>query len=191
MLVVVVLAACNPQAPQELPTIIPENTAIPTTEIPAQSAEVTPTATVTPPRARPTLPPTWTPLPSETPLPTETETPLPTPTFFQPTAALPEGCNVFQIDFERSSRDFRIGTAPTVYWVIVPEAVRYRVTLRTFQGVIIKDDIYLAETQYTFAADLFEQGVQYGWEVYPINALGDQMCFQRGGELYPVIRLGN
>ncbi len=191
VVIVIAVVACNPQAPQELPTIVPENTTVPPTEVPAQSVEVTPTASVTPPRTRPTLPPTWTPVPSETPLPTETETPPPTPTFFAPTAALPEGCNVFQIDFERSATDFRIGTAPTVSWVAVPEAVRYRVSLKTLRGTTIKDDIFIAETQYTFAAELFEQGVQYGWEVYPINTLGDQMCFQRGGELYPVLRLGN
>lgn len=184
----VLLAACSTQ-PQELPTLIPEPTTVPTTEVPAQSVEVTPNATPTSPLVRPTLPPTWTPPPSETPLPTETETLPATPTFFQPTAALPEGCNTFQIDFERSAREFRLGTAPTVSWVAVPESVRYRVSLRTISGVVIQDDIYIAETQYTFPADLFEQGVQYGWEVYPINSLGEQMCFQRGGELFPVLRL--
>jgi hypothetical protein len=81
---------------------------------------------------------------------------------------------------------FNVGRAPRVTWTAVEGAELYRLILSGPGGVIINDQIYLRETSYTFDASLFTAGQLYGWEVYPINSAGIQMCFAVGLELLPV-----
>lgn len=179
---ILALAACQPQQ-QTLPTLESLPTAIPTTAVPTVDATIAPTV----PRARPTLPPTFTPTATET----ETATPTPTlaitPTFFNPPVELPPGCETFLVDDASRSIRFNLGESPTVSWAAATGAIRYRLTLAELTGRILTDTIYIAETTYTFPGELFEQGRFYGWDVYPINEAGDQMCFIQGGELTPIV----
>lgn len=171
----VILAACTQQA-QELPTLIPTATIPEATNTP----EPTPTET----QAPPTLPPTWTPTFTETVVPTETEV-FPTATPLDASGGLPEACNTFAVDGVNTQVEFEIGASPIVAWTPVEGAELYRVTLSDQFGRILKDDIYIAETQYQFSPDFFELNTVYGWSVIPLDAVGDQMCFPRGLELIP------
>jgi hypothetical protein len=132
------------------------------------------------------LPPTWTPtdIPSPTPDPS-TPTPVPTVFFPQQQAA----CETFQVDRANSTTSFPITAQPTVAWTAVAGAGQYRLQVYGFdQGgnyVQIYEN-YLAETRFALPADLFALGSQYGWDVYPIGADGNQMCIAIGNELLPV-----
>lgn len=180
---IMVLAACNTQ-PNALPTVQSFPTEAPPTAT-FTPAPDQPTATATRSLARPTLPPTWTPVPTETASPTPTEV-FPTATFFNPPPTLPAGCASFVVDFASNTTAFPAGTAPTVRWIAAEGAVRYRLKLvEVPSNRVIAEDIYIAETSYQFPADFFEAGKLYGWEVYPINERGDQMCFQVGEALQP------
>jgi hypothetical protein len=193
VLIGLTLAACQTNTNQTLPTV----QSLPTLASP--EATSTPDAaqpTIAPTRnlVRPTLPPTWTTVPTNTDEPTPTEI-IPTPTFFNPPVATPVGCGTFQVDFQNSVEKFPIGTPPTVVWVGAGGAVRYRLKLVETLGFgdasrVISEDIYIAETFYTFPADVFEENVIYGWEVYPIDERGDQMCFAVGGVLQAFKPLG-
>lgn len=200
LILLIALVACAPQD-DTLPTLAPLDVE-PTTEI-----EITPTtidtaidADITPTDvqadntsttfSRPTLPPTWTPLPESTEPPTETPV-IPTITpFFPANNTLPAGCDTFAIDDENTTIRFNIGDSPTVVWTAVDGASQYRVGLTDATGLIIKDDIFLTETSYTFSADLFELGKFYGWTVYPLDVQNIQMCNFRGSELIPVRPIG-
>lgn len=177
------LAACNNTPP--LPTLAPT---IASTAQPLVAATTVPTEAVTATNTRGPreLPPTWTPTPppSITPSPTEV---IPTQTPFNvPNAGLPPECTGFDIIFAESTQTFQIGTAPTVTWKPVSGAVRYRVALNDINTRIVKDNIFIAETTYTFDPSLFSTNSQlYTWSVYPINQAGDQMCFDVGGEMTP------
>lgn len=170
-----VLTACATQQ-----TVLPEIT--PSPEITA--TEVV-TATAAPTLApRSTLPPTWTPgvPPTDTPVGgAEAATQVP-PTIVQPT--LPEACNTFEPDLERTPRNYVAGQDVTVYWTAVDGASFYYVALTDETATVILRD-YTEEPSYTFPADQFEAGKLYGWEAHPINALGIQMCLARGAELFP------
>lgn len=176
-------SACTQE--ETLPTLIP--TAVPPTEeMPptAESAvESVPTATATQ-RVRPTFPPTFTPTPAPTDTPTATQV-FPSPTLFIQYATPNPACNTFDTIFEQSDYEFAVGVSPRATWRAVEGAQLYRLILKESNGRVINDQIYLAETTYTFPADLFEVGRSYGWEVYPINAQGDQMCFAVGLEMFP------
>ena len=129
---------------------------------------------------------------ASSPLITGTATPVPTeviPTqtpFAVPNAGLPPECTGFDIIFAESTQTFQIGTSPKVTWRPVTGAVRYRVELGDVNGRIVKDDIFVAETTYSFDPSVFNPNSQlYTWSVYPINQAGDQMCFEVGGEMIP------
>jgi hypothetical protein len=83
--------------------------------------------------------------------------------------------------------EFIVGTAPLVAWAPMQDAAHYRVYLIDEFGFEILVD-FTVETAYTFSADLFVAGERYGWEVYPVDVLGAQMCLKRGGELLPRAR---
>ncbi len=178
VIILVLAAGCQSQdAP--LPTLMP--TALP--ELPTATAVVEPTVPTTPPIERPTLPPTWTPSPdpsiiTATPTPDTglmaTEIPRSLPTL--------EVCAPFRVDRSRYSATFTLGSAPQVAWTPVETAQSYRVTLIDEFGRELFTD-YTLDTVYIFRADLFERGKRYGWEVYPIDVIGQQMCLQRGDEL--------
>ena len=180
------LTACGGNQ-ESLPTLVPvENEmASPTPEM-LLEASLTPTiqASDTPTFApRATLPPTWTPTATWTP----TETPtvfVPTSTPFVPRNTLPASCGQFDVVFADSTIEFPIGSTPRIAWVGIEGAELYRVILTGPRG-IVNDQIYLSETSYSFDASLFRVGDIYGWEVYPIDAAGIQMCFSVGMELIP------
>jgi hypothetical protein len=178
------LVACTPQ-PQTLPTLIPTSTVVVTDEAPQQTATTEPTR-----RVPPTFPPTWTPAGSvvETPLPTATEASN-TVQILQPTAL--DVCNTLGEDIDRNTRTFPLGAAPVVAWTGVQGAGTYHISLvvvdmatpdaqpnETFAD-------FTSDTTYTFPPELFEAGKFYGWEVYPVDAVGQQMCQSVGAELVP------
>ncbi|MDW8172597.1 MAG: hypothetical protein RML73_08945 [Anaerolineae bacterium] len=185
LIVIVVVSACNPTSDDPaLPTLLPTRpiaSETPTSE-PTLSPTQGPTAT---PRVRPTLPPTWTLTPTLSPTPTATLI-IPTRTPVVIPNTLPPACSTFDAVFAESDVQFNIGQAPRVAWTPVEGAELYRLILSGPGGAIINDQIYLRETTYTFEAGLFQAGQLYGWEVYPINAAGIQMCFAVGLELLPV-----
>jgi hypothetical protein len=201
-----VVSACSSDSEADLPTLVPtiapvesvvteEPTLPPTTdtieeqnpEAPTDDAGTSGGANF----ARPTLPPTWTPMPEPSETPTATPI-IPTITPFVPVNnTLPSGCDVFDVDFANTDTEFLIGASPTVTWIATPGATQYRVTVANANGLVIKDDIYLSETTYTFPADYFEEGQFYGWTVIPLDADGVQMCYLRGGELIPIRPLGS
>lgn len=177
-LVVVLLVGCQEQQVEPLPTLMP--TPDPATETPFPTEAPTPT-----PLQRPTLPPTWTPSPA----PTETEAsvqvvPPVNPIELPAGQATLEVCGVFRADRSRYDPAFRLGGDATVAWMPVSTAVGYRVAVvDEFDLELFVD--YTAETTFTFQADLFERNKRYGWSVYPIDGLGQQMCISVGGQLFP------
>lgn len=180
-LMLLLVAACTPQAPEALPTLAPLPTAA-NTDTPA------PTQT---PLIRATLPPTWTPEVQASPendaaqaeaTATTISAPAQPLAVFSPTALAV--CAGFGEDLQRNTRTFPIGAAPTVYWTPVEGAVQYYVALVDENGEIVQVN-YTAETGFRFDESLFEAGRLYGWEAYPIDALGQQMCLSRGAELIP------
>lgn len=180
------LGACNNNAQEALPTLIPTFT--PEQAQTVESASATPqivvTATTEPTRARPTLPPTFT--PTDRPTITPTHTPVVASVTPFVSAATPDlACANFQTIFEQSDVDFDEGVAPRATWTAIPNAELYRVFLKDSFGRILRDDIYIVETTFTFASEVFKVGTLYAWEVYPINARGDQMCLPVGLEMRP------
>lgn len=166
-----VLASCA-QEELVLPTLAPS----PTQEI------VTEAPTPTPVR-RATLPPTWTPVQAATPTaievaPTE-EAPVPIP----PVTPL-EVCATFGEDRTLNKRTYTAGQPAQVFWTPVQGAVQYSISLVDQTGKQLYVN-YTADTNFTFDASLLQAGKLYGWEVYPIDALGQQMCLGRGAELFP------
>ncbi len=185
--IVLFLSACSTGQDASLPTlagveVVPDVTV--TTEVQTDVVVPTDAPTATQLR-RPTLPP-----PILTVTPTPTETPTVTPIAATPIPALvvstPNAdCNFFDVVYEESSIEFELGTSPKASWTAVNGAQLYRLALRQSSGFVINDNIYIAETTYTFPSDLFFEGFTYGWDVYPINNAGDQMCFAVGSELIP------
>jgi len=185
---VVILAACDSGDETVLPTLasiddITATSTVAPTEPPAgQPTADDPTPTREALRQRPTLPPTWTPIPP-------TETPTPTPTEFVPTQAptpIPEidACELFQADPASSDQNIRVGDAPTVSWTaLADDSVRlYRITVQDEFGVV-RHQRLIEETTYTIPASAFTDAIRYGWEVAPLDELGQPICLGRGGML--------
>ena len=188
IVIMLLVSACGGGEDEPLPTAIQLPTDVSPTveEVDGQTAEETPT--VEPTRvSNPTLPPTWTftPEPSETPIPTATEV-VDTPTPFPTPRTVSIACDTFAADLEVSTREFIPGEAPVAAWTPVEGAELYRVFLSTRTNKMIRNDIYTAETSFTFDPNSFEFGEFYLWAVWPLDAIGDQMCFERGGELIPL-----
>jgi hypothetical protein len=180
----VLLAACTPQ-PQTLPTLIPTST-IPSTEAaPDQTATSEPTR-----RIPPTFPPTWTPageaVETQTAVATEAENIV---EIIPPTAL--EQCGTLGEDFAQNTRSFPLGSAPLVVWTGVEGAAAYHIALIAVDAAtpdappteVFAD--FTSETSYTFSPELFETRKFYGWEVYPLDGIGQQMCQSVGAELFP------
>lgn len=181
------MVACSPQEEIVLPTEARLDADVTAEAVASPEVDESPTETPIPPT--PTrqfeLPPTWTPTdvpPTSTPIILPTDTPLPTP------VSLPPACDVFAADFERSDSQFTIGAQPLVAWIAAPGAELYRLRVIDEFGATILDE-YLRETEYRLPSDIFEVGRRYGWEVIPLDSIGDQMCYQRGDILIP-IRVG-
>ncbi len=179
------LVACNPAEEAPLPTLIPT-----LAEQPTQPPTVAPLTDTLTPDFTPTqeisneLPPTWTP----------TFTAMPSPLPASPTAEatvaiqeLPETCNTFGTDLSRSQRTFPIGASPFVAWVPADGTQYYRVWVTDEFGRELFND-YIAETEINFPAELFQEDRRYGWNVFPVDEFGDQMCYRRGGELVPFVQ---
>lgn len=181
-LIGILLAACAQQEQLPEPEITPEVTEEVTTEMP----------TATPlPLERPTLPPTWTP----SPVPEEDNSqqteqvmatpaaPTDDPNAFVPPTAL-EVCNTFGEDRSLNQRTFTMGEPVRVFWTSVQNAASYSISLVNSSGLVLATD-YTRETTYVFPPELFTNNDLYGWEVYPIDPAGQQMCISRGAELMP------
>jgi len=197
-LLLIFIVACTPQD-TSLPTLIPTSAPVePTENVPpaiptTDQTEPTPTREILPtntPIARNTLPPTWTVVPTATETPFPTVAP-PTITPFNPSnIELPTECDLFQVDFVNNTTEFTAGEAPTIAFTSIPSATSYRVILADGIGTIIKDDIFIFETTYTFDASFFEGGEFYGWQAYPIDVNNEQMCNFVGAELIAFRPLG-
>ncbi len=181
------LVACNPEGEAPLPTLIP-TLAAPPTQPPTIAPPIIDDTPV--PDSSPTqqisneLPPTWTP----------TFTAMPSPLPASPTAEatfanpeLPETCDTFGIDLSRSQRTFPLGASPFVAWIPADNTQYYRVWVTDEFGMELSVE-YIAETEFNFPAELFQEGRRYGWNVYPVDEFGDQMCYRRGGELVPFLQ---
>lgn len=181
-----VLVGCGAQPTEELPTVVPLDSS-PTVEGELTPVDVAPVgdASATPLR-RPTLPP---PMATETPTPTatttSTATPAPSATPVFVFATPNPDCVAFDVVYEQSTVSFEIGASPRAVWTPINGAQLYRLALRMSNGFVVNENIYVAETTYSFPPDLFVEGQTYGWDVYPINSAGDQMCFAVGAELIP------
>lgn len=173
-----VVGACS-QA-EELPTAVAFPTDVPQTEVPTVAETPTPI-----PAERSTLPPTWTSTPDVTATPIVTEEPLVTPTLFPTLNSVQIACESFRADSERSTKEFIIGESPIAAWTAVEGAVLYHVFLFDFNSRTINDQIYTAETFWTFDPSYFDLGQNYVWAVWPLDSIGDQMCYERGLELLP------
>jgi hypothetical protein len=182
------LAGCRQQSQQVLPTLIPTlsgQTQATPVGLPTTTAQPTQLPTAVPVQ-RPTLPPTWTPSPAPTQTPdlvTPTENVISATQAQLAQATLP-ACANFREDRDRFQSTFRLGTSPQVVWTPADNAISYRVSVIDDTGRELFSDL-TKDTQYSFRADLFERGKVYGWQVYPIDPLGQQMCLPRGSELYP------
>jgi hypothetical protein len=182
--VVLLTTACAPQAP-----VVPTTAPIATTEAPTQGPTATPLDL-----RRPTLPPTWTPAsesagdaqatldPQSPDAQSQSTQVQPTPAFVPPTAL--EVCTGFGEDRTRNLRTFEIGESPQVFWTAVEGAASYSISLVDETGEVLLTD-YTVEPTFTFEAETFEEGKFYGWEAYPIDPVGQQMCIGRGAELFP------
>lgn len=199
LVAILLLAACTSSDGDALPTSASLPTAQSTDE-PVVEEDATPTAEVmlaTAESLRPTLPPTFTPTaegdsqevedtedtsasqlddPTRTPS-SETSNPPPATSGERP------ACVDFEVDLQDSTSTFALGTQPVAAWISIAGAESYFLELSNQSGFVILTDVYIAETTYTFDADLFEDGQAYGWSVYPLDANGDQMCFTRGSEM--------
>jgi hypothetical protein len=121
--------------------------------------------------------------------PTAVATEATTVQIIPPTAL--EVCNTLGEDVARNTRSFPLGTAPLVAWTGVQGAATYHISLVSVDmatpdaqpNEIFGD--FTSDTGYTFAPELFEAGKLYGWEVYPIDGIGQQMCQSVGAELNP------
>ncbi|MBZ0277853.1 MAG: hypothetical protein K8I60_17025, partial [Anaerolineae bacterium] len=93
-------------------------------------------------------------------------------------------CAAFGLDTQGNSLTFPIGTSPQIYWLPVEGAVSYRISLINDLGEELMAD-YTAETTFAFQSDLFARDKRYGWQVYPMDLLRQQMCIAVGAELIP------
>jgi hypothetical protein len=123
--------------------------------------------------------------------PAETPTIEPTPVI-QVTLPTPLAvCATFDEDVARNPRSFAIGESPQVFWTAVQGAATYHIALVSVDpatpeaqpGEVFAD--FTSDTSYIFPAELFEAGKLYGWEVYPVDGVGQQMCVSLGAELFP------
>lgn len=175
------LFGCGQQPAAPLPTLMP--TALPDAVETSTGVPTEPPTSA--PLVRATLPPTWTPSPAPTQA-VPTEIPLIEDTAASVPAEKPTlvACGPFREDRTRYNTTFTFGTNPVVAWVAASDAPSYRVNLIDELGEELFAD-YTADITFTFGADLFERGKRYGWSVYPMDALGQQMCISVGGELFP------
>lgn len=186
LLLVMILAACGSSNDDgdetpALPTRFEVATAtVEATEAPVEEASSEPVASNTP-LPRPTLPPTWTPEAEAT--ATITQLP-PTATAFIPsgdTTSQSEACLNYRVDFDVATREFRLGSSPTIAWTPVEGVGLYRIyVIDEFENQIYFD--LVTETTVVIPAETFTYVGLFGWSVEPLDTVGVQMCTARGGE---------
>ncbi|MBC7871290.1 MAG: hypothetical protein H7Y09_10665 [Chitinophagaceae bacterium] len=174
------IAACD--GAQEAATIVP------TSESTMQPASVTDEATSTElptlPPARPTLPASWTPVPTMA----VTDVPAgsaPTQAVVAPPLTV-EGsnpaCSTFGPDPATNTTEFFLEESPRVGWTAVDGARLYRLFVFDAEQTRIHERL-VEETFYDIPAEVFSLAGRYGWEVEPLDGLGIQMCLARGEEI--------
>jgi hypothetical protein len=192
----IVLTACSPSAEEQvLPTLIVTDALVEgDVEVTAEVIDVTPTEI-----RRATLPPTWTPTPDpdapeeaaagnpqiggEGLAIIETGATEPAPMLQAPPTPL-EVCFNFGEDREQNPRYYVPGQAATVVWTPVQGAQYYSIMLVNEAGESLLVE-YVDGTQYTFGPELLTDRGLYGWEAYPVDSIGQQMCLSRGAQLFP------
>lgn len=182
MVGMLLLAACA-QEEVVIPTLIPT----PTPEVIEAPVEVEqPTAAPTDvPVDRPTLPPTWT--PTDEPSPTAIPTQTPDPTIEELISVVEtDECRDFGEDAERNPNEVFIGAPITVFWIDLPTAFEYEVTLFDQRGFPIHQGT-TEEASYTFPEDLFEGNQLYGWHALPRDFNSVPRCPPRGGEFRTLV----
>lgn len=192
LLILLISTACaQEQAPAVTEAVIESATE---DVVPTEAA-----ATSTPLMVR-TLPPTWTPSP-----PAEAENTSDSggdnsavatqpaaventePELIAPTAL--EVCATFGEDLTLNKRTFTPGTPVQIFWTPVEGAASYFITLIDQFGDTVQTD-YTSQTTLVYPPELFKANSLYGWEAYPIDPAGRQMCISRGAELLPDNRPG-
>ncbi len=184
LLILMISTAC---AQEQAPAATEEAVIESATEEPV----ATEAATSTPFVVR-TLPPTWTPSPqadaavdssgdngaaaSTQPAPEENTE----PELIAPTAL--EVCATFGEDSTLNKRTFTPGSPVQIFWTPVEGAASYFITLIDQFGDTVQTD-YSSQTTLVYPPELFKPNSLYGWEVYPIDPAGRQMCISRGAEL--------
>jgi hypothetical protein len=151
------------------------------------------------PLQRATLPPTWTPSPPPENIGIQSQvTPVDSGAQQQPEQtdiveqAPPtplEVCALFGEDRDLNKRTFTLGTPVQVYWTAVQGAASYSISLIDPSGEVIMTG-YTVQPTFVFEPDLFQRDTIYGWEAYPVDPAGRQMCLSRGAELVPDTRPG-
>lgn len=190
LLLVMILAACGSSNDDETPALPTrfEGESVTTEPVDASEtpAETQPPVATSAPIVRPTLPPTWTPEPEPTETPTQP--PAPTATSFVPAPVTgndpnqSEACLNYRVDFEAVTREFRLGSSPTIAWTPVDGVGLYRVyVIDEFENQIFFD--LITETSIQIPAETFSVIGTYGWSVEPLDPVGIQMCTARGGEI--------
>ncbi|MBN1202337.1 MAG: hypothetical protein JXJ20_10820 [Anaerolineae bacterium] len=139
------------------------------------------------------LPPTWTPWsrPTVTPLPTSAlgdnglndggslsiSSPVPQAPTWTP---LPDYCN--ELNPRGEDPEIYIGEAATIKWDPIASVPMYLVEVRQPGGGIVLNE-YTEGASMTISSETFEARGVYGWQVWPVDANGMQICFPISGEI--------
>jgi hypothetical protein len=154
----------------------PTNTPPPTATVDMAAQEVS-----TLPAGGTPLPPTWTPgkRPSATPRYTATPanpTLAPAPTWTQQ----PDYCYTLQAVGENPH--ITIGESTTVSWSPIVGIDNYEVTVRHPGGGVVLQQA-VTGSSIDLPGDLFTVAGAYGWDVHPLDASGQPICFPVSGEI--------
>jgi hypothetical protein len=128
-----------------------------------------------------TLPPTWT--PGRKPTITPRVPPTAVPPTLGPAATWtpqPDWCYALQITSEDSH--IRINTPVDVSWTPIPGYDTYQLNVYNPSGALALQEV-VTGTSYTLPGKIFINAGGYGWEVWPLNAQGERICFSAGRDI--------
>ena len=74
-----------------------------------------------------------------------------------------------------TDEQIQLGETATVSWQNIPDAQLYWVVVSDENGFQVHEG-YTAENNYTIPDGSFVSAIRYGWEVRPLNDVGEQMC---------------
>lgn len=193
LIAVLVLAGCNndkkdskteggvtetPFVPTPLP---PTWTATPPGFVASPTFTATPAGAATDRPGSTPLPPTWT--PGRQP----TVTPIYTPTAVPPTLGpaatwtpLPDYCSELQISSEDSR--IRTGTSVAVSWTPISGYNTYQLNVYNPSGQLAFQATVTGNS-FTLPGSIFVNAGGYGWEVWPLNAQGERICYPAGRDI--------